>query len=49
MMSLDTLMGCICTDAVEKGPVPAKPSDLPLIRFELELIEDSNGHLHWVE
>ncbi len=78
MLSIETLINIICTEAIEYGGLQEVPDrtdgttenyharkrnarekyhgnekrlegDLPPIRFDLELIEDAEGRLRWLE
>jgi hypothetical protein len=59
MISIDSLMGIIATEAIEGEPIdnpfpePRKEvkydDGLPPIRYDLQLIEQPDGSLVWVE
>lgn len=57
MFSIDSLMGMICTEAIEEDVFGDSPSyrkresrrNLPPINYPLRLERDSNGRVYWAE
>jgi hypothetical protein len=58
MISIDSLLGMVATEAAEaieesrrENPQPRQTTanDLPPINYKLELVQDSDGNLYWVE
>lgn len=49
MISPENLLNMVCTEASEGTPPPAPARELPVLRYDLELIEREDGSLEWVE
>ena len=55
MISMDSLLNMVCTEAIEKYTSIeeqerlAKEANLLPIKYSLELVENKDGRLYWVE
>lgn len=52
MNSIESILGMIRTEAFDAEPIEEfkkRSKDLPLLRYDLELVEMPDGRLEWVE
>jgi hypothetical protein len=51
MNALADILNMICTEAFECGSIPQAPDqgEQSMLRYDLELVEQSDGRLEWLE
>ena len=51
MISVESMLGIVCTEALESSETNNERGDLelPTVNYALELVENEDGTLEWVE